>query len=240
MKGHSIFGVLVAAGSVLAQNKSSSIGVCTAGFYAGTDTIIYTVPYTYPQVLSVIGDFRNITWNNIPDDAVSLNGIDNTIGTARSFKAAGVTATETLVVFAKPAAGPFVEVNAVSPFNLGNTTIYSNLNSIVATPVCGGAACTLNITVDFCTTDTAQAADFFHMVHLTDVLNVGLFLGGRNFTSCAALGTNSSTTAAASPNASGVPFTGGASRSGGPSTVLAAAVAIAAVLFDDTAADAVC
>lgn len=94
---------------------------------------------------------------------------------------------------------PFVEVNAVGPFNLGTTTIYSDFNPIGATPVGGGAACMLNITVDFCAMDTAKAADFFHMVHLTDVVNVELFLGGRNFTACAALGTSLSTTAMAGP-----------------------------------------
>lgn len=78
------------------------------------------------------------------------------------------------------------------------------------------------------------------MAHLTDAVNVGLFLGGRNFTPGAALGTNSSTTATASPNATDVPFTGGAGRSRGPSAVLAAGVAVAALLFDDTVAGAVC
>lgn len=224
MKGFHIFGVLTAVGSVLAQDKSNTPSVCNAGFYPGTNTITYTVPYTYPQVLSLIGDFRNITWNSIPYDTVSLNGTDNTIGTARSFQAAGVTATETLVVLEKPAAGPFHEVSAVSAFDLGNTTIYSDFNSIVATPVCGGAACSVNFTVDFCATDAARAADFFRKVHSVDVVNVGLFLGGRNFTSCAALGANSSTP---SPNAAGVPFTGGGASSQGPIVMIVAVAAIA-------------
>ena len=35
---------------------------CVDGYTAGTDTVIYTVPYTYEQVLSVIGSYKNLTW----------------------------------------------------------------------------------------------------------------------------------------------------------------------------------
>ena len=66
------------------------------------------------------------------------------------------------------------------------------------------------------------------MVHLTDVVNVGLFLGGRNFTACAALGSCSLflATKAVSPGATGVPLTSGASLRG-LSAMLAAEAAMA-------------
>lgn len=35
---------------------------CVDGYTAGTDTVLYTVPYTYKQVLSIIGSFKNLTW----------------------------------------------------------------------------------------------------------------------------------------------------------------------------------
>lgn len=227
--------LLAAAGIVLAQNKSS----CNAGLYPGTNTVIYTVPYTYPQVLSIIADFRNITWNNIPYDAVSLNGTDNTIGTARTYTTQGATATETILVYEKPAAGPYVLVTAFAPSNVENTSSYGNFNSVIATPVCGGAACTLNFTTDFCSTDVAEAATYFQTVHTADAINVVLFLGGRNFTSCAALVASHSTTAAAtsysttaaatSSSATGVPFTGSASLRG-LNAILVAGAAIAALV----------
>ena len=64
---------------------------CIDGYAAGRDEFLYTVPYTYAQVLSVIGSFavrlsclfdqcsamlirgvQNITWNGI--NATTLNG----------------------------------------------------------------------------------------------------------------------------------------------------------------------
>ncbi|SLM33533.1 hypothetical protein LPUS_00479 [Lasallia pustulata] len=73
--------LLAAAGAVLAQNKSSTPAACNAGFYPGTHTVLDTVPYPYPQMPSIIDNFRDITWNSIPSDAVSLDGTDSTIGT---------------------------------------------------------------------------------------------------------------------------------------------------------------
>ena len=35
---------------------------CVDGYSAGTDTALYTIPYTYTQVLSIIGSFKNLTW----------------------------------------------------------------------------------------------------------------------------------------------------------------------------------
>ena len=227
MKSALISAVLFAAASgVLAQNNASTPNGCNAGFYPGADTVLYNVAYTFPQVLSIIGDFKNITWNGIPYNSVTLNGTDNTVGTARTYEADGALVTETLTVFEKQASA-FVEVTAFSTTTIANITFYSDFNSIVVTPICGGAASTFNFTVDLCADNSVMAAAFFHMVHLSDAVDVGQLLGGRNFTSCAALGANSSTTAAASPGATGATFTGGASVRG-LSALLAGGAAIAA------------
>ena len=43
------------------QTKRLPVG-CVDGYTAGSDTVLYTVPYTYTQVLSIIGSFKNLTW----------------------------------------------------------------------------------------------------------------------------------------------------------------------------------
>lgn len=34
-----------------------------AGYSLGTSTILYTVPYTYQQVPSIIGNYTDLTWS---------------------------------------------------------------------------------------------------------------------------------------------------------------------------------
>ena len=34
---------------------------CVDGYSPGTDTVLLTIPYTYNQVLSIIGSFKNLT-----------------------------------------------------------------------------------------------------------------------------------------------------------------------------------
>lgn len=46
---------------VVAQNVTVP-NACTSGFTAGSDEVLYTVPYTYNQVLSIIGSYKNLTW----------------------------------------------------------------------------------------------------------------------------------------------------------------------------------
>lgn len=71
--------------AVLAQNNASTANGCDDGFFPGTDTVIFTTPYSYQQVMSIIGDYKNITWSGSPYDTVTLNGTDNTVGTARTY-----------------------------------------------------------------------------------------------------------------------------------------------------------
>lgn len=52
---------VIAAAGIAAQNNASSANGCNDGFYPSTDTVIFTVPYTYSQVMSIIGDYQNLT-----------------------------------------------------------------------------------------------------------------------------------------------------------------------------------
>lgn len=86
--------LLFAPLAVLAQNNASTANGCNDGYFPGTDTVIYTTPYTYQQVMSIIGSFRNITWSGSPYDTVTLNGTDNTVGTARTYDIDGEALNE--------------------------------------------------------------------------------------------------------------------------------------------------
>lgn len=94
------------AGLVFAQT-------CPDGLYPGRDEVIFTLPYTYAQVLSIIGSFRNITWSGSPYDSVTLNGTDNTVGTARTYDIVGAHVVETITVYDSPPQGPYDEVHTV-------------------------------------------------------------------------------------------------------------------------------
>lgn len=39
---------------------------CIGDFKAGHDQVLYTIPYSYAQVLGVIGDFQDLTWSGNP------------------------------------------------------------------------------------------------------------------------------------------------------------------------------
>ncbi len=61
--------VALAAVSVAAESPFDTYketkrlpATCPDGYTSGSDTALFTVPYTYAQVLSVIGSFKNITW----------------------------------------------------------------------------------------------------------------------------------------------------------------------------------
>ena len=68
---------------------------CVDGYTAGTDTVVFTVSYIYTQVLSIIGDYQNLTWSGNPLNTGTLNGTDNMVGTARTYDTAGAHVIET-------------------------------------------------------------------------------------------------------------------------------------------------
>lgn len=99
---------------------------CVDGYQAGTDTVLLTVPYTYQQVLSIIGSYQNLTWSGSPFDTVTLNGTDNTVGTARTYDIAGAHVIETITVYEKPASGPYEEIHTLAPLTIpaANVSFY--------------------------------------------------------------------------------------------------------------------
>jgi hypothetical protein len=150
----------------------------------------------------------------------------------KTYTAGGAQIIETILTYSAPASpGPFNEVHNTALFTIANVSIYIQFDGTRATPTCNGAATLMNMTAVFCGNNGTAAGSLLHMVHLSDLTTVGVILGGKNFTSCAALagGANSS----ASGTTTGMPaqYTGGAAMKVFGSGVLAAAVgALAFVL----------
>lgn len=177
---------------------------CVHGYSAGSDTVLYTVPYTYTKVLSIIGSYKNLTWSGNPDDTVTLNGTDNKVGTARMYETSGAYVVETITVYDKPALGPYEEIHTLAPLSIPtyNVSFYADYDGTTATPVCNGAATAFNFTIKFCATSVSIVTSILHMLHMTDAQTVGVLLGNHNFTSCAAIN-STSTTDTASNSTSG-------------------------------------
>ncbi|KAK4555109.1 hypothetical protein LTR86_007875 [Recurvomyces mirabilis] len=215
---------------------------CAAGYYPGTSQVIYTVPYTYQQVLSIIGNYTNLTWSGSPDNSVTTNNSKALMtnnwgpGDARFYDIAGAHVIETILTYSKPANGPYVEVHTLAPLTVpaANVSFYSDFDGQVYQPICGGKATTGNYTINFCATNATVASQVLSMLHMTDAVTVGTFLGGKNFTSCAALGAGNATSTG-SPNAtSSMPamYTGAAAnfKAGVLGTAMVAAIAFALCL----------
>ena len=100
------------------------------GYTAGTDTVLFTIPYTYQQVLSIIGSYQSISWSGSPPNTVTLTGPDNTVGTTRTYDIAGAHVIETITVYNKPAAGPYEEVHTLAPLTVpaANVSFYGKRN----------------------------------------------------------------------------------------------------------------
>jgi len=70
MLSSSVFLLLAAGSAALAQSNG-----CQPGYEFGTDTVLFTTPYTYAQVMSIIGSYKNLTWSGNPDNTVTLDGV---------------------------------------------------------------------------------------------------------------------------------------------------------------------
>ena len=209
---------------------------CTAGYSGGTSVALVTVPYTYDQVMSVIGSYKNLTWSGNPDNTVTLNGTDNTVGTARTYDTAGAHVIETILSYSKPPApGPYEEVHNTALLSVPtlNVSFYIPYDGTVVSSICDGKASMFNFTANFCGSNATTTEAILTMLHTNDALTVGKFLGGQNFTSCAALGGYANGTAAgngSTPTASAPPvaYTGGAN---GISVGVSCALAVIAWVF---------
>ena len=164
---------------------------CNDTYMAGTDEVLFTVPYTYDQVMSIIGNYSNLTWSGSPEGSVKLNGSDNTVGTARTYEVQGIKLIETILNYSKPdAPGPYDEVHNTALFNvpMPNVSLYIPYDGTIVSSVCNGKASMFNFTANFCATNTTLAQGVLHQLHLMDAQTVGKFLGGDNYTDCKALG----------------------------------------------------
>ena len=222
--------LLALTSSTFAQNVTVPT-TCTSGFQAGSDEVLYTVPFNYTQVMPIIGSYKNLTWSGNKPNTVSLNGSDDTVGTARTYNLGGSHVIETILTYSKPPfPGPYQEVHNTALLTVpsaGNISIYIPYDGTVVSSVCEGKASTFNFTAHFCSDNATVAGQVLHMLHYGDAVTVGKFLGGENFTSCAALNatgtatnlpsgvasaTASGTAPTTSASASVVPSTGGADR----------------------------
>jgi hypothetical protein len=196
---------------------------CTGNFSAGVDQVLYTVPYTYNEVMSIIGSYKNLTWSGNPPNTVVLNGTDNTVGTARTYHLDGLTVIETILKYSKPPApGPYDEVHNTALLNAGPFSFYIPYDGTTVKEYCNGKASQFNFTAHFCSTNVTAASGLLHMVHLGDAETVGQFLGGKNFTSCAALGEKGAP-APPAPSTSAAASSKGSSASSSSSSALAVA-----------------
>ncbi|KAK5676671.1 hypothetical protein LTS10_010972 [Elasticomyces elasticus] len=224
--------VLATAATVLAQDvtipatdgslPAGGSNGCAAGYYPGIDSVLFTVPYTYQQVMSFFGNYTNLTWSGSPDNSVTTNNSQAlatnnwTPSTARTYDVAGAHVIETITEYSKPINGPYVEVHTLAPLSIptANVSFYSDFDGQVWKPICDGKATWSNFTITFCATNATTAQQVLHMLHLTDAVTVGTFLGGQNFTSCSALTGNGTTSPGAygnvsSPTSAPLPYTGG-------------------------------
>lgn len=132
--------------------------------------------------------------------ALTLNGTDSTVGTARTYDIAGAHVVETITTYSKPPNGPYREIHTLELLTIpsADVSFYGDYDGTTVTPVCNGAASTFNFAINFCASNATVAAAILHMLHLTDAQTVGVFLGGQNFSSCAAL-SNSTATSTSTP-----------------------------------------
>jgi hypothetical protein len=214
MKRTVTYGVLLAGIHFALSQNVTVPATCTPGFFPGTDTALVTIPYTYDQAISIIGSYQNLTWSGSPSGSVTLNGTDNTVGTARTYDIDGAHIIETILSYSKPPSpGPYVEVHNTALFSVpaANVSLYIQFDGTVVSSVCDGKASMFNFTANFCATNATVGAALLHQVHTGDGMTVGKFLGGQNFTSCEALGAGSPTPTSSAP-APPATFTGAADR----------------------------
>ena len=205
---------------------------CVDGYTAGTDVALVTIPYSYDQVMSIIGSYKNLTWSGNPDDTVTLNGTDNTVDTARTYDLSGAHVIETLLTYDKPPSpGPYNEVHNTANLTVPayNVSFYIPYDGTVVSSVCDGRASMFNFTAHYCGTNATTTGMLLHMLHSGDAMTVGKLLGGQNFTSCEALGGGNGS-ASPTPSAPPTAYTGAAATTLGWSVMGTVAVAVGAFL----------
>ena len=149
---------------------------------------------------------------------------------------AGAHVIETILNYSKPAGGPYYEVHNTALLSVGPIQLYIPYDGTTVTEYCDGKASQFNFTAHFCSNNVTAAGATLHMLHLGDAETVGKFLGGKNFTTCKALGvkggtappTAPSTTAGSGPGSTGGAGGGSSGGSSSSSSVAGAAMYTAA------------
>lgn len=178
---HSLASLLTIPLLAAAQNVTVP-PTCTNGTSQANDVVLYMIPYPYASVMSIIGSYQNLTWSGSPDGSVTLNGSDNTVGTARTYDLAGAHVIETILNYSKPANGPYYENHNVAPLSVatpgGNVSLYCQVDATTVTSMCGGMATLMNFTAQCCSNNATVASGLLHMLHSGDAMTVQKFLGG--------------------------------------------------------------
>ncbi|WPB08439.1 uncharacterized protein RHO25_013105 [Cercospora beticola] len=152
------------------NNNAKIPTTCSNGFESRSDTVFLTLPYSYDSVAPLVSDFSNLSWANI--SPVTLNGTNNTPGTARAFSFGGAD---------------FIPKESVEEDGKTNFTLWLESLRFEVEGVCGGRASQVNWTVSLCSDVPDVAKGMLHMVHTGFVENVGKLLGGGTFESCEGL-----------------------------------------------------
>lgn len=84
-----------------------------------------------------------------------------------------------------------------------NVSLYIPYDGTVVSSVCDGKASMFNFTAHFCGTNATTVGGLLHVLHSTDAMTVGTFLGGENFTSCDAIGAGGGASSSAGSSGGG-------------------------------------
>lgn len=145
------------------------------------------IAYPYDDVVKIVDDFGNMTWLGSAKDNTTLKGTDDRVGASRTFNFDGNELTQTLTKYEKHD-DSFMEEQTIEQVTLQfiNASLYSTRDVLTLNKTCDGKASVLNLTTAFCSTNASDVARGIGLYHMAGIMRVTEFLGGKNFTSCAA------------------------------------------------------
>lgn len=126
--------------------------------------------------MSIIGVYSNMFWMAVPEGSVTLNGTDNTVGTAQFYPIAGTNLVETILEYEKPASsGSYNEVHSTANIDVPNpnVSLHISFDGTIVSSACNCKASTMNMTAVYCATDAAVAGGLLHMLHMESLVTVG-------------------------------------------------------------------
>ncbi|KAH7351298.1 hypothetical protein BKA65DRAFT_550260 [Rhexocercosporidium sp. MPI-PUGE-AT-0058] len=189
MKSSLILSSIAAVSGIAAPNNASTANGCSDGYFPGTNTVIFTTPNTYVQVIGSL------------EGSVTLNGTTNTVGTTRTYDIAGAHVIETITTYSKPENGPYEEIHTLNLITIpaANVSFSADYDGTTVTSSCEGKASIFNFTANYCATNASVAGAVLHMFHLADAQTVAVYFGGQNFTTCDSITSSNSTSNTTTP-----------------------------------------